>query len=206
VISFVFVPRPAPEETLTHEMNAIDFDRLLKLRLVVGRFGEMDLARWWNTQHMLGQPGATVLKRGFRRTHLFVQARVVFAVAKSRCAKIWQPDQCMTLWHLPAEVEDQLEERWHHWLDEIDRWTPFFQEIAELEGNRRPDVIVWDADPLGPHRPLPTVGDSKIPIIAVSSLAHAADVDALNRLGVRCVVPKLDAVELLPVAILKSRV
>ena len=29
---------------------SIDFDRLLKLRLVVARFGEMDLAKWWNTK------------------------------------------------------------------------------------------------------------------------------------------------------------
>ncbi len=28
----------------------IDLDRLLKLRLLVARFGEMDLARWWNTR------------------------------------------------------------------------------------------------------------------------------------------------------------
>jgi hypothetical protein len=29
---------------------AIDLDRLLKLRLLVARFGEMDLAKWWNTK------------------------------------------------------------------------------------------------------------------------------------------------------------
>ena len=29
---------------------SVDFDRLLKLRLVVARFGEMDLAKWWNTR------------------------------------------------------------------------------------------------------------------------------------------------------------
>ena len=28
----------------------IDLDRLLRLRLVVARSGEMDLARWWNTK------------------------------------------------------------------------------------------------------------------------------------------------------------
>ncbi|MFN5116778.1 MAG: hypothetical protein ACK5FE_13410 [Cyanobacteriota bacterium] len=28
----------------------IDFKRLFKLRLVVARHGEMDAARWWNTQ------------------------------------------------------------------------------------------------------------------------------------------------------------
>lgn len=28
----------------------MDLERLLKLRLVVARFGEMDLAKWWNTK------------------------------------------------------------------------------------------------------------------------------------------------------------
>ncbi len=37
----------------------IDLDRLLKLRLVVARFGEMDLARWWNTKGQLGRLGTT---------------------------------------------------------------------------------------------------------------------------------------------------
>ena len=27
----------------------LDLDRLLRLRLVVARHGEMDLAEWWNT-------------------------------------------------------------------------------------------------------------------------------------------------------------
>jgi hypothetical protein len=30
-------------------MTEIDYDRLLQLRLAVARFGEMDIARWWNT-------------------------------------------------------------------------------------------------------------------------------------------------------------
>jgi hypothetical protein len=29
-------------------LTLFDVDRLLKLRLVVARFGEMDLAKWWN--------------------------------------------------------------------------------------------------------------------------------------------------------------
>ena len=58
--------------------HPIDFERLLKLRLVVARHGEMDAARWWNTQGMLGRRGAVVLKRGFPSTHHFAQARIVF--------------------------------------------------------------------------------------------------------------------------------
>ena len=37
---------------------SIDLDRLLRLRLVVARFGEMDLAKWWNTKGQLGRLGA----------------------------------------------------------------------------------------------------------------------------------------------------
>ncbi len=65
--------------------NAIDYERLLKLRLVVARVGEMDLARWWNTQGLLGTRGKVVLARGFPHTHCFAQARVVFTVARARC-------------------------------------------------------------------------------------------------------------------------
>lgn len=42
----------------------VDFERLLKLRTVVARFGEMDLAKWWNTRGQLGALGATALRRG----------------------------------------------------------------------------------------------------------------------------------------------
>ena len=68
-----------------HALPEVDLDRLLKLRLVVARHGEMDRSRWWNTQGMLGRHGALVLERGFPRTHFFAQARVVFAVARARC-------------------------------------------------------------------------------------------------------------------------
>jgi hypothetical protein len=33
--------------------STLNFDRLLKLRLIVARFGEMDLAKWWNTRGQL---------------------------------------------------------------------------------------------------------------------------------------------------------
>jgi hypothetical protein len=64
----------------------IDFKRLFKLRLVVARHGEMDAARWWNTQGVLGPRGVSVLRRGFPKTHCFAQARIVFETAKPRSA------------------------------------------------------------------------------------------------------------------------
>lgn len=56
---------------------SIDLERLLKLRLAVARFGEMDLSGWWNTKGQLGRLGAAILKRGFPRTYRFAQARAV---------------------------------------------------------------------------------------------------------------------------------
>ena len=113
----------------------IDFDRLFKLRLVVGRHGEMGAAHWWNTQGMLGRRGAVVLKRGFPSTHHFAQARIVFEVAKSRCHELFDPPPgCMTLWALPAGIEEQFQEHWQGWLDETDKWTKVFRTVEAQSG------------------------------------------------------------------------
>jgi hypothetical protein len=119
---------------MTTAVAPVNLDRLLRLRLVVARQGEMDAARWWNTQGMLGRRGAIVLERGFPITHSFAQARVVFAVARARCNELFSPPGCMTLWSLPAQLEDQFDERWQSWLDEGERWAPFFQKLTTLGG------------------------------------------------------------------------
>lgn len=108
----------------------VDMDRLLGLRLVVARHGEMDRARWWNTRGMLGPRGAMALRRGLPRTHRFAQARVVFAVARSRCEELFDPAGCLTLWKLSAEVEDEFEAAWPRWLAEPDRWDQMFEQLA----------------------------------------------------------------------------
>lgn len=118
-----------------NEGSTIDLTRLLKLRLVVGRYGEMDLAGWWNTNGMLGRHGAIALERGFRATHYFAQARVVFAVARSRCQELFDPPDSMTLWALPAAIEDRFEEQWQTWLSQSEEWTPFFEALQNLDGN-----------------------------------------------------------------------
>ena len=89
-------------------------------RLVVARHGEMDRAGWWNTNGMLGRYGAIALERGLPRTHRFAQARVVFAVARARCEELFDAPGSVTLWRLPAEVEDQFDEHWQAWLGERD--------------------------------------------------------------------------------------
>src|SRR5260370_20425355 len=77
--------------------HTIDLDRVLELRLLVARFGEMDVAKWWNTRGQLGPLGAAALRRGFPRTHRFAQARSVFAVAAAhRCGEVFEPPGCVT--------------------------------------------------------------------------------------------------------------
>jgi len=120
-------------------------NHLLQLRLLVARHGEMDQARWWNTQGLLGPRGALVLQRGFPSTHFFAQARIVFRVARMRCHEMFDPPGCFTLWSLPAPLEDAFEERWHDWLDDSDTWTSF-QSLASHDGNllaalRKHDLI-----------------------------------------------------------------
>ena len=116
-------------------MANLDFDRLLKLRLVVARFGEMDNAKWWNTQGLLGKLGASVHQRGFPKTHYFSQARVVFEAARHRCNEIFNPDESVTLWNLPADIEEQFDEHWHSWLDDTNLWEPFFDELVAPSGD-----------------------------------------------------------------------
>lgn len=111
----------------------IDFDQLLKLRLVVARIGEMDLAKWWNTRGQLGRLGAAAIRRGFPRTHYFAQARSVFAVAAFRCREVFDPPQSVTLWHLPEAVEEEFEAHWERWLDQADEWKPIFLQLEALK-------------------------------------------------------------------------
>jgi hypothetical protein len=111
----------------------IDLDRLFKLRLVVGRHGEMDRAGWWNTNSMLGRRGAIAVARGLPRTHRFACARVVFAVASARCKELYDPPGSVTLWSLPAVVEDAFEERWAEWTASPADWNPFIDDLANGE-------------------------------------------------------------------------
>ena len=120
---------PAPTET------AIDLERLFKLRVAVARTGETDLARWWNTRGQLGSLGTSALRRGLPRTHRFAQARSVFAVAAHRCREVFDPPKCVTLWSLPAPVEEELDARLEAWLDDAIAWEPFFASIERLRAD-----------------------------------------------------------------------
>ncbi len=119
----------------------VDLDLLLKLRLTVARFGEMDLAKWWNTKGQLGRVGAMALRRGFPRTHHFAQARSVFAVAAHRCSEVFDPPGCVTLWRLPEAAEEAFDARWEYWLDNAGEWTTFFEKLASLTGTDLVEVL-----------------------------------------------------------------
>ena len=118
--------------------QGLDLDRLLQLRLAVARYGEMDIAQWWNTRGILGRHGQMALSRGFPRTHHLAQARVAFTVATARCREVFRPDQGVTLWDLPAAVEDQFTASWHTWLHQETIWRPF---ISELDGLKDSDGL-----------------------------------------------------------------
>lgn len=111
----------------------LDLAWLLKVRTVVARIGEMDLARWWNSTGQLGPQGASVLRRGLPRTHHFAQARSVFAVAAARCAQIFDPPHSVTLWRLTDPLEERLETLWEGWLDDAKSWRPFFERVAAIK-------------------------------------------------------------------------
>ncbi len=119
----------------------LDLDQLFRLRLVVARIGEMDLARWWNTNGQLGKLGAISLRRGFPRTHHFAQARSVFAVAAQRCAEVFDPPASVTLWRLPETIEEDFEARWEQWLDNAAQWIPFFEELEALRETGLPAIL-----------------------------------------------------------------
>src|SRR5262245_7619453 len=111
----------------------LNLELLMKLRLVVARFGEMDIAKWWNTKGQLGPLGTAALRRGFPRTHRFAQARSVFAVAAHRCTEVFDPPGCVTLWRLPESIEEAFDAQWEYWLDQASDWDKFFESLERLE-------------------------------------------------------------------------
>jgi hypothetical protein len=119
----------------------VDLDRLLKLRVLVARFGEMDRAKWWNTKGQLGKLGAVALRRGFPRTYRFAQARAVFAVAAYRCAEVFDPPHSATLWHLSDEIEERFDAQWEYWLERANKWETFFELVDEEQGGDLPAIL-----------------------------------------------------------------
>jgi hypothetical protein len=119
----------------------IDLEKLLQLRTVVARFGELDVARWWNSNGQLGRLGAVVLRRGFLRTYRFAQARSVFAIAAQKCDELFNPPGCVTLWKLPDAIEEEFDTRWERWLDQASDWNSFFDQVETLGSANLVEVL-----------------------------------------------------------------
>jgi hypothetical protein len=127
----------------------VDLNRLLKLRLIVARHGEMDGARWWNTNGVLGPKGSLLMSRGFPKTHHFAQARLVFEVARARSSERFPAVAgCFTLWNLPANIEDEFNAKWADWLDDGESWAVFFEGLQEQDGDLL--MAIGTHDLLGP--------------------------------------------------------
>src|SRR5829696_6281895 len=110
----------------------LSLEKLLQLRTVVARFGELDVARWWSSNGQLGRLGAVVLRRGFSRTYRFAQARSVFAIAAQKCDDLFNSPGCVTLWKLPEAIEEEFDARWERWLDQASDWYSFFDRVETL--------------------------------------------------------------------------
>ena len=116
---------------MKNESQSIDLDLLFRLRLIVARFGEMDRGRWWNTKDILGRYGQMAISRGLPRTQALARARIAFEVARARCNEIFNPPNSITLWNLPAELEDQFGEKWYTWLGENNDWQEFISQVDQ---------------------------------------------------------------------------
>lgn len=59
----------------------------------------------------------------------------MFAIARHRCNDWFNPPACLTLWNLPADLEDQFAMHWQRWLDEGEQWRPVFAALASTSGS-----------------------------------------------------------------------
>lgn len=118
-----------------------DIDWLLKLRLVVARCGEADCLDWWNTRGQMSRLGATVLSRGFPRTHNFAQARSTISAAATRCAEVFDMPGALTIWWLGDSAEEAFDLQWEVWLDNADEWNAFFADLAKVTTAPIKDVL-----------------------------------------------------------------
>ncbi|MCA9173119.1 MAG: BrxE family protein [Planctomycetales bacterium] len=113
----------------------IDVKRIAALRMAVARQGEMDRSKWWNTKGLLSRVGELAISRGFPKSHVFARARAAFAVASSRSEEVFNPPDSYTLWRLPVEIEDQIEDAWSGWLESPDEWKDLLERIDAAGSN-----------------------------------------------------------------------
>lgn len=115
--------------------------KIAALRMAVARQGEMDRSKWWNTKGLLSRVGELAISRGFPKSHVFARCRAAFAVASSRSDEVFNPPDSYTLWRLPVEIEDQLEDAWAGWLESPDEWKDLLGRIDAVGGNDLVSVL-----------------------------------------------------------------
>ena len=155
--------------------HAVDLNRLLKLRLIVARHGEMDGAGWWNTNGVLGSKGSLLMGRGFPKTHYFAQARLVFEVARARSAERFPAvPGCITLWNLPAHVEDEFDAQWAEWLGDDTAWVDLFTGLQHQDA----DLLAV----LRQHRLLDSAHDDQVSRMRRSAEGRSVPLSGTHRL------------------------
>jgi hypothetical protein len=101
---------------------SLNLDLLFRCRLIVGRYGEMDISRWWNTSGVLSDLGSKVAARGMPRTEFYGRARLLSAVASYRTREYFSPPGSSSLWLMPPSVEQALDEAMIGWAHESRSW------------------------------------------------------------------------------------
>jgi len=114
-------------------MSELNPELLFQCRLIIGRYGEMDIARWWNTSGILSSLASKVASRGMPRTEFYARSRALFAVAAQRTRQYFSPPECFTLWFLPPSVENVLDEAMIRWAHEGRSWPAIEDALAGLK-------------------------------------------------------------------------
>ncbi len=104
-------------------------------------FGEMDRNKWWNTKGLLSSIGEMAISRGLPKTHVFARCRSAFAVASARSDEVFNPPNSFTLWRLPVEIEDKIEDEWATWIGNPEPWDKFIKEVDGQSKGAVADVI-----------------------------------------------------------------
>ena len=71
------------------------------------------------------------ISRGSPNTHVFACCRAVFARAYCLSDEVFNPPDSFTLWRLPVEIEDRIEDAWAGWLENPEPWKAFLAEVDE---------------------------------------------------------------------------
>jgi hypothetical protein len=101
----------------------------------------MDRERWWNTKGLVSGVGELAISRGFPKTHVFARCRAAFTVAAARTQEVFDPPGSFTLWRLPVEVEDRIEDAWATWLESPEAWTAFLNDVDRSSGEKLLSIL-----------------------------------------------------------------